>query len=131
MKPATIRRFRIGDGLVLIAATGLGLGGCRVWLTSPMPNVTTLARWGDIGLLDPAVRLDHGAAAGLYRVGANRPRRRRLWCEPGFLACVAVVLAYAWNTARFVLLYVVAILKLSPARSSSGSASPRWSRMLL
>jgi hypothetical protein len=33
MKPGTTRRFQISDGLVLVAATGLGLGGCRLWLS--------------------------------------------------------------------------------------------------
>jgi hypothetical protein len=32
MNPGRIRRFQIRDGLVLVAATGLGLGGCRLWL---------------------------------------------------------------------------------------------------
>ena len=54
----------------------------------------------------------------LLRLGANRPRRRRLWCEPGFLACVTVVFAYAWNAVCIGLLYVALLVKLSPAQLS-------------
>jgi hypothetical protein len=37
------------------------------------------------------------AAVLLLRLLAPRPPRRYLWCQPGFLACVAAVFVFAWK----------------------------------
>src|SRR4051794_32392553 len=34
MRPRVTRSLRISDTLVLVAATGLGLAGCQVWLSA-------------------------------------------------------------------------------------------------
>jgi hypothetical protein len=103
VKSSTSRRFQISDLLILVAVTGLGLGGCRLWLLPFEETRITL----EIGTsLCSILLFVWTMALLLLRLGANRPRRRRLWCEPGFLACVTVGFAYAWNAARMGLLFV-------------------------
>jgi hypothetical protein len=103
MKSGASRRFQISDGLLLVAVTGLGLGGFRLWLSHfAEPRITL-----EIGISLCSILLFVWTTAILsLRLGANRPRRRRLWGEPGFLACVTVGFAYAWNAARMGLLFV-------------------------
>jgi hypothetical protein len=112
MRPGTTRRFQISDALILIASTGLGLGGCRLWLS--LVRGISFAR-GTVSVCS-ILLFGWTTALLLLRVASNRPRRRRLWCEPGFLACITVVFAYGWNTARFGRRWVAAIMTLSPAQ---------------
>ena len=115
MKAGITRRFQISDGLLLVAATGLGLGGCRLRLslTGDARSPRTL------GISECAILLSCWTMALLFlRIEANRTRRRRLWGEPGFLACITVAFAYAWNTVNVVLLYAATLMKLTPAQLS-------------
>src|SRR5690348_10699033 len=106
MRPQERRRFRILDGLVLVAAMAVGFAGCRFWLSAVSDDEHGRILW---------LESDFPLAPGLWRAGVAwtyllafpllsstlavlvlrlwpiRPRRRRLWCQPGFLACVAVV----------------------------------------
>jgi hypothetical protein len=109
MKPGSTRRFQISDGLVLIPAIGLGLGGCRLW-QSPVGEIPYTLVWAILISVCSILLFGWTTALLLLRLGANRPRRRRLWCEPGFLACVAVVFAYVWNIVGVGILYAGAFM---------------------
>jgi hypothetical protein len=128
MQPRITRPFRISDALVLVAATGLGLAGCRFWLSANKLS------WGDLwptrdlslveGLHVAAVSttlvlsiliLSWTVGILVLRLRATHPRRRHLWCQPGFLACVATVFCYAWNSVYVGLLLTVELLRSGPA----------------
>ena len=50
----------------------------------------------------------------LLRLRAPRPRRRRLWCQPGFLACVAAVFVFAWKGVGLSLVVAAVVLTANP-----------------
>jgi hypothetical protein len=127
MQPRMTRPFRISDALVLVAATGIGLAGCGLWLTSsgdasgdlwPRGEKSVLAAvWIAGSRAIPVLSillLSWTTAVLLLRLRANRPRRRHLWCQPGFLACVAALLAFAWETIGIGLFLVAELLTVSP-----------------
>src|SRR4051812_8974523 len=106
MRTRTSRSFRISDALVLVAATGLGLAGCRSWISAsdnpwgelwptraepePVLKGVWVAALGAIPV-SSILLLSWTVAVFLLRLRVPRPRRRLLWCQPGFLACVAAV----------------------------------------
>lgn len=118
MSRSTPRPIRISDAIILIAFTALGLAWCRFSLDVSQVN------WGDLwaelrggghpwsvaGLRDVAVEmmrvlfplpLTWSVAVLVCRLRAQRPPRRDLWCQPGFLACVAAVFASLWRSVDF------------------------------
>ena len=127
MRPRTTRPFQISDALVLVAATGLGLAGCRFWLSAskngwdalwptgaePMPKRLWLAALGAIPI-SSILLLSWTAAVFWLRLRDPRPRRRQLWCQPGFLACVAAVYFFAWKCVGVGLLAAAEVLTASP-----------------
>jgi hypothetical protein len=138
MQTRTTRCFRISDALVLVAATGLGLAGCRFWLSASERGLSDLwPTWPDpaIGAISSrsalwvaAVRaipvssillLSWTAAVFLLRLRDPRPRRRLLWCQPGFLACVAAVFFFVWKIIGVGLLAAAEVLVESPARPTN------------
>jgi hypothetical protein len=104
------RPFRISDAVVLIAATGFGLAGWRFWFWASRMKPGDLLPRGDLSVLfrlwvaafwsiplASIMLLSWTVAILLLRVVVDRPRRRRLWCQPGFLACFAVFFDFAWK----------------------------------
>lgn len=110
VRPQTGRSFRISDALALVAATGLGLAGCRLWLSLSGYDLGDLFPTGDqplvLGLMTALwavpgsliLLLSWTSATLLLRLRAPRPQRRHLWCQPGFLACVGAVFVFAWTS---------------------------------
>src|SRR3954454_16947147 len=112
MPPTSPRALRLSDVLILVAATALGLAGCRFLLThsetdwSEVWNGFRTGRTTRLGFVDlwllarEGIRLASplllawSAAVLVSRLRGPRPRRRRLWCQPGFLACLAVLLVH-------------------------------------
>jgi hypothetical protein len=45
----------------------------------------------------------------MLRLLVLHPPRRHLWCQPGFLACVAVVFVFAWKVLGFGILFAAEI----------------------
>ncbi len=123
MRPRTTRSFQISDALVLVAATGVGLAGCRFWFWATKSGWRDLSDTADnpvlIGLWIAALRaipfssillLSWTVAILVLRLRATRPRRRRSWCQPGFLACVAAVFVFAWSCVKLGLNVAVALM---------------------
>jgi hypothetical protein len=132
MRRESSRPFRILDGVVLIAATGVGLAGWRFWFAVTDSGWDRLWPTGDLWKLErwliaaqwaapvaSIMLLSWTGAVLLLRLGPGRPRRRRLWSQPGFLACVAVVLAFALKSVGVGFDTVRWFLTTSPARLSN------------
>jgi hypothetical protein len=127
MRPRTTRSLRISDILVLVAATGLGVAGCKLWLSLEGISVYDLWPWGrgsastKLWLATmwslPGVSvmlLSWTTSVLLLRLLTPRPPRRRLWLQPGFLACVAAIFVYACTVLGFASLLVWDIVKTGP-----------------
>jgi hypothetical protein len=126
MWPRMTRSFLISDALILVAATALGLTGCRFWLSASKMG------WGDLwpageglwlsalGAIPVAsiLLLSWTIAVCLLRLREPRPRRRQLWCQPGFLAGVAAIFGFAWKCAEVGLLAGADVMTASPAQLS-------------
>ncbi len=112
MKPEPTRRFGIGDALILLAATATGMAGLRLmrgyfalewnnpWQSKTDPVFSPLlflAR--QLPLLATPPLLGWSVALLLLRLRNPRPFRRRLWSQPGFLACLAACSPFVWRTA--------------------------------
>jgi hypothetical protein len=131
MRPRTTRSFRISDALVLVAATGIGLAGCRFWFWATQSGWGDLWALGDnpvlLGLwitasratpISSIVLLSWTTAILLLRLLATPPCRRHLWRQPGFLACVAVVFVFAWKCIALGLLLATVVLMTDTAEPS-------------
>ncbi len=131
MRTRTTRPFRISDALVLVAATGLGLAACRFWLGASKEG------WGDLWPTPPEpllkglwiaalgaipvssiLFLNWTAAVLLLRLRHPRPRRRLLWCQPGFLACIAAIFVVAWKSIGVGLFAATYVLTANPVQLS-------------
>ncbi len=98
------RRFRLLDGILLIAATALGLSWSRAIEFEFVPwdySVDRLIGWfREDGvfvvwkLIDPVVICWMGMLV-ILRLASPRPRGRRLGRQPGFVACLAGSLTIA------------------------------------
>jgi hypothetical protein len=144
MQPRTTRSLRIGDTLVLVAATGLGLAGSQFWLSAehlvwsdlwPRDSHSALvslwiATLRSVTVL-PVLLLCWTSSVLLLRLLAPHPPRRHLWCQPGFLACVAVVFVFAWKVVAFVALLAVEIATAGLANLSHSSFSDVLSELIL
>ncbi len=122
------RRFQLTDAIVLVAATACGLAGCRfvMWSTEAALDDILLAAKGEPLLeasrimalasipIESIMLLSWTMAILLLRLRPGRPRRRLLWCQPGFLACVAAVFVFACKGAEAVLNHAAAILEAGP-----------------
>src|SRR5262249_50510658 len=125
MRPRMTRSLRISDTLVLVAATGLGLAGCQFWLSAEH------LVWGDLWsgeyqsafvslwiaalrslIVLPVLLLCWTTSVLVLRLVTPHPRRRHLWCQPGFLACTAVAFVFAWKVVGFVTLLAAEIAKV-------------------
>lgn len=133
------RPFRISDALVLVAATGIGLAGCRFWLSASEAARDGLWPTGDESLvvslritarwalpISSILLLSWTTAILMLRLRAPRPRRGRLWCQPGFLAGVAAVSVVTWKAVAIGLLAVTQSLL---ARSASLSWDTYWGKV--
>jgi hypothetical protein len=132
---------------MLVAATGIGLAGCRWWLGATRSGWGDLWPSGDQSLLtrlwiavlgaipvSSILLLSWSTAILLVRLRSGRPRRRHLWCQPGFLACFAAVFAYAWKSVGLALLLGVEFLSATPAQLSTvdyGQVASQFILMLL
>lgn len=112
MKSQATRRFGIGDALILMAATAVGLAGVRYhadrmefeWSDLRMEHVDymPLRAWvllSVVARFSMPLLLSWSFAVALLRLRAPRPERERLWCQPGFLACVAACTPFGWRFA--------------------------------
>src|SRR3954452_21110363 len=113
------RPFHLSDAILLVAATALGLALCRflnahsqvgwrdVWNAFRSPDAANLSLaelWvvaREVARSASPLLLAWSASVLVSRLRGPRPRRRRLWCQPGFLACVAAMLAYGWRLLGF------------------------------
>jgi hypothetical protein len=96
MTPADRPRFRIADGLVLIAAVAVGLGLIRFTGEENVWTRGSIARGEGWHCLMALALSWSVAGLGLARQGAGRRRALR---APGVLACVAVAVATTMNFA--------------------------------
>jgi hypothetical protein len=122
------RRFQMTDAIVLIAATACGLAGCRFvkWSTKSGLDDILLAAKNEPLLeasrilalalipIESIMLLSWTMAILLLRLRSAHPRRRVLWCQPGFLACVAAVFVFACKGADAVLNHAADISKAGP-----------------
>jgi hypothetical protein len=81
--------------------------------------------------LSSILLLSWTTAVLLLRLRAPRPRRRRLWSQPGFLAGVAAVLAIAWKGLGVGLLVVAELVMARPGLVSSIDYTGVLSTMLM
>jgi hypothetical protein len=144
MRPRMTRFLRISDTLVLVAATGLGLAGCQVWLSAehlvwsdlwPRDSHSVLASLWIAALQSlivlPVLLLCWTSSVLLLRLLTPHPPRRHLWCQPGFLACVAVVFVFAWRVVGFVALFAAEIATAGLANLSHSSFRDVLSGLIL
>jgi hypothetical protein len=105
------RSFRMSDGLLLMLATGVGLlvasdalGRNRYWIEEAWEGLQSPdAGWDGLWELREygyrifrPILLAWTAAIVVLRLRRPRPSRRRLWRQPGFVACFAVTFALAF-----------------------------------
>lgn len=122
------RRFQITDAIVLIAATAGGLAAFRFWMSStehslarfwPSKKDTLLEAVTSMAFLvipSLSIMLFSWTAAILWlRLRVVRPRRRHLWCQPGFLACVATGFTFASRGAAAAWFIIGNFLMASPS----------------
>jgi uncharacterized membrane protein YidH (DUF202 family) len=115
MDTGSCRRFKLADGLILIAAVAAGLGITRFHADLHRQD---MGRFDAVSAFELALMSIYWSALLMMmalipmRLRRPRPPMRRLRRQPGFIACVAVVLA-----AAFV------ILDWAP---SLFSRSPNW-----
>jgi hypothetical protein len=147
MRPRINRSFQVTDAIVLVAATGFGLAGCRFWLWAsktswgdywpPMNEPTPIGLWmAALGAIPVASipLFSWTMAVLMLRLRGTRPRRRHLWCQPGFLACVAAFFLFTWKC--FIVVLIVAeealeALWVSPAQLLKLSYGDLFSELAL
>jgi len=91
------RKFNLGDGMILIAATAVGFGIVR-WIAETGSLVSTMHRWNVVAAAYamPVIMI-WSIGLFLIRLRQPRPAARRLFRQPGMAASVvAVPLAVAW-----------------------------------
>ena len=84
------RKFNLGDGMILIAAAAVAFAIIRA-----IPN--PVARWPfryTLNYLSPSCECLTLACLAV-RLRRPRPDRRRLWRQPGAIACVSAAVAVA------------------------------------
>lgn len=103
------RPFRGLDALVLVIATAAGAAGAvdsrsRHMATAEFMGHEAAPLWDRPSHLAPAVFTTWAvalvpltAAVALLRLAPPRPSFQRLWRQPGFLACIAVLFAIGWR----------------------------------
>jgi hypothetical protein len=85
------RRFSIFDGMILVVVCAVSLAGVRALRGL---SETPVAWWGVWALYDSAwIALACSLALIPLRLHGLRPRPRLLWRQPGWLACLGVLLA--------------------------------------
>ncbi len=144
MRPQITRCFRISDALALVAATALGLAGCRLYfspsdigwgnLWHSRDSSVLVNLWMAVMGAIPAASmllLSWTTAVLLLRLRTPRPRRRRLWCQPGFLACVAAVFVFAWKCIGIGILLADVLLSAGPAGLSGTDYETLGSELVL
>lgn len=85
------RPITILDGLVLIAATGIGIAGARKMRASQgLPSI-----WVGLDVVNGSVPFMLALTLGLLALGLRGPRppRRKLGARPGWVACLVVGIA--------------------------------------
>ncbi|MDR3623494.1 MAG: hypothetical protein P4L85_29445 [Paludisphaera borealis] len=141
------RPFRIRDAAVMVAATGFGLAGWRYWFWATLTDWSYLWPAGDLWNLgrwlvaaqrvvpfSSIMLLSLTVGVLFLRVVTDRPRRRRLWCQPGFLACVAVVFAFACKSVEIGFNLAANVLTARPGQFANidyGAAAGECVLMLL
>jgi hypothetical protein len=118
MTDAARRRITISDIMALVAAAAVSMVAARsiLWMTVPA------AWWGVTALL---VSSSTALATTLIliplRLRFPRPQGERLWRQPGWLACAAVVLALAIGLAQQLLEVAFILIRLGPSRLNLAS----------
>ncbi len=121
------RQLRVSDILLLVAATALGLAICKwkfdfsdrdlgkiwiaIWSGSELgwyERLTLLAHWF-VSTCDPILTAWCAGIVAL-RLVAPRPGRRRMWCQPGLVACAAALIPIGTTIGRMVIFMTVTVL---------------------
>jgi hypothetical protein len=119
LRNATTRRLRVADLILLVAAVALGFAGGR--FIAEFGEINLARDWDDlrsdwkddrgrwfqsstlilhaIDLATPTL-VACSAAILISRLRNPRPRRRRLFRQPGFLGLVAALAVYSWYMAE-------------------------------
>jgi hypothetical protein len=94
MKPT--RRFNVADAMILIAATAVALASVQFqglpWILAekwfpPKDNALHPPEDGDLAALISSLLVAWSIAVVILRFQRPRPSRRRLFIQPGFMAC--------------------------------------------
>ena len=91
MKSNERRRFTIADGMILVSATALALVAIRATLVDAKGMAEAPWAWAEPRLT--WVGLAFTLAFIPIRLGHPRPDRDELWRQPGWVACVSVVIS--------------------------------------
>jgi hypothetical protein len=100
------RRFTLADGMILVAATAVGLAMARAYdprFSAPGPPGFLKLGWGEPACVVAALAL----ALILLRARRPQPRLRHMLLRPGMAACcalaAAVTVAIVFDVTHFVL----------------------------
>jgi hypothetical protein len=117
---ATDRRFTLVDGMVLIAATAVGLGAMRARFGDLSPildmvsNVASLkAAFGlvvELTYFGFPLFATWTVALLILRLRAPRPSRRRLACQPGAMALASTTLVVVLRLLEYAVVALVTIV---------------------
>ena len=114
MIDAPRRRITISDVMVLVAVTAVSIVAARSMLSlMKLPP----GWWGVSALLGSSAAVLTATLALIpLRLRHPRPYGERLWRQPGWLACAAVVLALAISLAQQLLEVAFILIRLGPSR---------------
>jgi hypothetical protein len=114
MMDAARRRITISDVMALVAVTAVSIVAARYMLSfMKLPA----GWWGVSALLgSSAAALTATLALIPLRLRVPRPQWERLWRQPGWVACAAVVLALAIGIAQQLLEGAFVLIRLGPSR---------------
>jgi hypothetical protein len=130
--PRGTRPFGVGDALILTSATGFGLAGLRFQAVTMFHMTLTdgwawLARWVAVPVIIQFVTpmlLSWSIAVVWCGLRRPRPPLRRLWRRPGFLACAAACIPFAWKIATLSGAYLFLWLACSNTERMLDSGRP-------
>ena len=120
MIDAPRRRITISDVMALVAVTAVSIVAARYMLSlMKLPP----GWWGVSALMGSSAAVLTATLAFIpLRLRFPRPQGERLWRQPGWLACAAVVLALAISLTQLVLYEVAFILiRLGPSQLNLAS----------
>jgi hypothetical protein len=96
MKSRIVRSFGLLDAMIIVAAIAAFFAvsrGTMLWPNDP----NDFPFWQRLGRRWGVLLMFLSAAMIVVRLRSPRPRWRRVWCQPGFTACVAALIGAAAN----------------------------------